>query len=444
MSSVSLPLVTLDQAATSTPADAHLSGTAPVMVSGWRQRLARLGLWLRVARLALGLLPLTRVPAVLRALYAERRQRHLGVQRKYARFGGRWYWDLHGPAWPSPAFDGFVRRELRRAASPTAATAGLQTALVAITKRCPLRCAHCCEWLALNQREALTRADLVALVTRLQDFGVAQIMLSGGEPLQRFDDLCHVLASARPETDFWVLSSGVGLTLERARRLRQAGLRGIALSLDHYDAAAHDAFRGRPGAFAAVVAAAAAARAADLTLAVTLCPTRAFVSSTALERYAELARTLGAGFVQVLEPKAVGHFAGQDVALDAAQQATLEAFCLRLNHDPAAAHLPLVSYPDLARRRLGCQGAGQRYLYVDTDGQLHACPFCRAPAGRVLAGGPQDFEQLLGALRARGCPLPAAPEDAGCCGSRSTLRAPGGCASASRGCDVQVSGLQDR
>ncbi len=418
----------LDQAVVSTVGDAPRASAAPAMVAGWRQRLARLRLWWHVLRLALGCLHPRQVPGALRALHAERARVRLGTRFKYARFGGRWHWDLHAPAWPSPAFDAYVRRELGRVATPDTSPAGLQTVIVAITKRCPLRCEHCCEWPVLNRPETLSRAELVTLIARLQELGVAQVMLSGGEPLQRFDDLCHVLAGARPTSDFWLLSSGVGLTPERARRLRAAGLRGVALSLDHHDPQAHDAFRGRPGAFAAVSAAAAAVRAADLALALSLCPTRAFVSGSALRRYAEQARALGAGFVQLLEPKAVGHFAAQDVALDDAQRAELEDFCLRLNHDPAARGLPLVSYPDFTRRRVGCQGAGQRYAYIDTDGLLHACPFCRTPAGRVLAGEPQDFARLLDDLRARGCPGDAACGERPRVGLAVRVRRPSGAA----------------
>ena len=62
--------------------------------------------------------------------------------------------------------------------------------------------------------------------------------------------------------------------------------------------------------------------------------------------------------------------------------------------------MPLVDYPGLGQRRDGCWGAGDRYLFVDADGGVHACPFCRGTAGNCLA---ESLGALRGRLRVRGC-----------------------------------------
>lgn len=319
---------------------------------------------------------------------------------KFTTVSGRHFYALHTPGWPSPAFDAFVRREFDRAMVP-GRPASLNTAIVAITTRCALKCEHCFEWDALNHAEPLSAADLHEIVGRLHRRGISQFFFSGGEPLQRFDDLVSITASVSADTDVWILTSGVGLTRDRAERLRAAGLTGVALSLDHWDDAAHDRFRGLPGASAAVTRAAAHARAAGLVVALSLCPTRAFVSAENLHRYAERARDLGAAFIQILEPKAAGHYAGRDVRLSEAQRRQLEGFCARLNTDPSARDLPSVSYPDWSTRALGCVGAGDRYIYIDTAGDLHACPFCRVPGIRALD---HDLPAAIELLQAAGCP----------------------------------------
>ena len=374
---------------------------APPMVYGARKAVVKGLLWGRIAWLSLRLHRRPwRAARAVRRLVAERARHRRQVTAKYARAGGRFFWDLYAPGWPSLAFDRFVERELARAMSSPGPPA-LQTLIFAITKSCPLRCQHCCEWDSLNHRETLSRADLMRIVSRFQERGVAQILLSGGEPLQRTEDIIDLVTSAGGESDFWILTSGHGLSEERAVRLGAAGLTGVVLSLDHWDAAEHDRFRGFPGAHAQVERAARHARAAGLLLGLSLCPTRAFVSEENLQRYAELARGLGAGFIQILEPKAVGHYAGKDVELGPAQLELLEAFYLRLNFDRACRNMPAVQYVALRQRRTGCSGAGDRYLYVDTDGALLACPFCRAPRGNALEGRLDDALQALGAL---GCP----------------------------------------
>jgi MoaA/NifB/PqqE/SkfB family radical SAM enzyme len=199
----------------------------------------------------------------------------------------------------------------------------------------------------------------------------------------------------------WILTSGHGLSSDRAARLRLAGLTGIAFSLDHWDPASHDRFRGLAGAYASVERGAAYARSAGLLVTLSLCPTRAFVSAENLDRYAQLARQLRASFIQILEPKAIGRYAGADVALTEPQQRLLEEFADRLNFDPKYLDFPAAGYADFTKRSIACFGAGDRYIYIDTDGGLNPCPFCRVSAGSALDG---DFNAALARLRLAGCP----------------------------------------
>lgn len=324
---------------------------------------------------------------------------------------GRFYPSLYLPGWPSPAFDQLVVQELGQVTS-SARPPALWSAIVAITRRCALRCEHCLEWDVLNRAEGMSAEELQTVVQQLRRRGLAQLFLSGGEPLQRFEVLLELVASVAGEVDVWVLSSGRGLTREKAQRLAEAGLTGVALSLDHWDAAAHDAFRGRPGSFDAVTTAAGEVRNAGLVLALSLCPVRSFISPDDLKRYANLAHSLGASFIQILEPKAVGHYAGQDVALDAARQEELERFVHWLNRAPEARKLPVASYLDAEARLNGCSG-GSRYAYVDTEGALHACPFCRDHPISLVG---RDTEAAFAGLQAAGCPSHASR-----CSTRSQL-----------------------
>ena len=229
---------------------------------------------------------------------------------------------------------------------------------------------------------------------------MSQIFFTGGEPLARFDDLIAITEAHCARSDLWVITSGRGLTTGKAQRLRAAGLTGILFSLEHWDAAAHDAFRGAPRTFEAVERGAAYAREAGLVAGLSFCPVREFVSADSLERYAETARRLNVSFIQILEPRAVGHYAGRDVALSAEQIGELEQWTDRLNAAPDVSGLPSVAYIDRHNRQLGCQGAGDRYLYVDTEGELQACPYCRAPGESALAG---DLTTAISRLRQGGC-----------------------------------------
>src|SRR3546814_3029083 len=76
----------------------------------------------------------------------------------------------------------------------------------------------------------------------------------------RTDTLFPYTTLFRSESDVWIQTAGIGLSSEKARRLRDAGVAGLSLSLDHCDAAEHDRFRGLPGSFTAIERAARHAR----------------------------------------------------------------------------------------------------------------------------------------------------------------------------------------
>ena len=87
------------------------------------------------------------------------------------------------------------------------------------------------------------------MVQQFQELSVVQLQFSGGEPLLRMPALLSLLQTARPGTDFWVITSGHLLTLENARALKQAGLTGVTINLDHINPHLHNQFRGFANAY---------------------------------------------------------------------------------------------------------------------------------------------------------------------------------------------------
>ncbi|WP_190242621.1 radical SAM protein [Hymenobacter lapidiphilus] len=338
------------------------------------------------------------------ALLEERRREYFGafVPRKVACVAGRYYRGYHSPGWPSAAYTSYIGTAINRLVPFRAEQNTLNMVFLAITKKCPLACEHCFEWEALNQKESLTLADLHALVARFQDKQVTQIFFSGGEPMVRVHDLLQVLSAARPGTDFWVITSGFNFTCANALKLKQAGLTGVSISLDHYVPEFHNRFRGSDKAFENAIQAATYAQQAGLVVNLAVCVTKEFTTAANLLRYARLARQLGVAFIQLLEPRAVGHYAAQEVSLSATQTALLDAFYELLNFSPACHDWPIVTYYGYHQRRLGCSGAADRFLYVDTDGDLHACPFCQKKSGSALCG---SLDEGMNQVRANGCQL---------------------------------------
>lgn len=357
------------------------------VVTGWRYTLYQMRVWRHTRRIAHRLYP-SRGEArialreLLKAVLENRRIRHF---TRSVRVGPRTYQLLSYPGRPSAAWDELIKNELLRVRPIPGMQEGLMVLLMAMTRKCPLSCAHCFEGEVLNKRDEVGADEVIGMIRKFQERGVAQVELSGGEPLNMFNDLIRILEeSDRQTTDFWVLTSGWNLTPERAIRLKAAGLTGVAVSVDHWDADAHDAFRGRTRSYAHAHEAVRNARDAGLVVALSLVPLRSFCNMSDLLRYAEMAADWGAHFIRIVEPRAVGNFAGKDVELGPEEHAVLDEFVRVLHTEKRYRLYPIVDHYGSYQRAVGCSGAGRRFLYVDTAGDTHACPFCRKPCGSAL------------------------------------------------------------
>ena len=117
---------------------------------------------------------------------------------------------------------------------------------VAVTGRCPYRCAHCSA-AGLHEGQELDTRSVKKILADVQDMGTAIIGLTGGEPLARAD-LAELIASIDDRSVSCLFTSGAGMTPDRARELKRAGLFAVGVSLDSADPAAMDARRGTDGA----------------------------------------------------------------------------------------------------------------------------------------------------------------------------------------------------
>ncbi len=108
---------------------------------------------------------------------------------------------------------------------------------ISVTDRCNFRCSYCMpndeyEW--TPKAEILRYEEMERLARVFVGAGVEKIRLTGGEPLVRQDleQLVAMLAAIDGVTDLSLTTNAALLTPERARRLHDAGLRRINVSLD--------------------------------------------------------------------------------------------------------------------------------------------------------------------------------------------------------------------
>jgi radical SAM protein with 4Fe4S-binding SPASM domain len=128
-----------------------------------------------------------------------------------------------------------------------------------LTYRCNLACEHCYLDAGARplvgtenfaDRSELGTEECYRVIDELAAFAPECLtILTGGEPLLRRDILEIVQRAA--ERELWVVvgTNGVRITENVARRLAEAGARGLSLSLDALDPDRHDGFRKVRGAW---------------------------------------------------------------------------------------------------------------------------------------------------------------------------------------------------
>jgi pyrroloquinoline quinone biosynthesis protein E len=117
--------------------------------------------------------------------------------------------------------------------------------LAELTYRCPLHCVYCSNPLELSRHSTeLTTATWLRALDEARELGAVQLGFSGGEPLVR-DDL-ETLVKAASGLGYYtnLITSGVGLTEQRAFALREAGLDHVQLSFQDAIPELNDALGG--------------------------------------------------------------------------------------------------------------------------------------------------------------------------------------------------------
>ena len=332
------------------------------------------------------------------------RRKYLSDNRikKMVKFEGKYYMGLYTPGWNSQVYKRYIATNLNDFKPVKKISVNrLNSVFLGITKKCNYKCDHCYEWERLNKKDVLTTKGLKGILNKLQHFGVSQIHLSGGEPMMKINKIVNLLDYAdKNNTEFWIDTSGYNLNAINAEKLKNAGLTGVVISLDHHVPEKHNAFRHHDDAYYWAEEAIKNSIQNNLLTALSICLTKGFISQKNLMTYMNLAKKLNVSFVQFLEPKTVGHFKNKNISLQKKQIKILEDFFLKMNFGKMFNSYPIITYHGYYQKRHGCLSAGNKSIYIDTEGNINACPFCHEKTGNILD---DRFDDHLIDLMAKGC-----------------------------------------
>ena len=120
------------------------------------------------------------------------------------------------------------------------------------TYQCNLKCKHCYENAGGEKRPELSTEEakqVLDILSRLAGIGLPALSFSGGEPLAR-RDFFELAAYARKRIGYVsIASNGTLITRDNAKRIKDAGIDYVEISIDGATPEVHDDFRGIPKAY---------------------------------------------------------------------------------------------------------------------------------------------------------------------------------------------------
>jgi pyrroloquinoline quinone biosynthesis protein E len=248
--------------------------------------------------------------------------------------------------------------------------------LAELTHRCPLGCPYCSNPLTLDRRaDELDAATWSRVVREAAELGILQVHLSGGEPAARHDLVAITAACHDAGLYCNLITSAIGLTLERLEALADAGLDHVQISIQDSSLASADRIAGYQGAFARKCEIAAAVVGFKLPLTV-----NAVVHRANIDRIGEmvaLARNLGASRIEIAHVQyygwAIRNRALLMPTLVQVERAAIEVEELRARYRGEIAIDAVV--PDYyARYPKPCVGGwGRRSLNITPSGKVLPC-----------------------------------------------------------------------
>jgi radical SAM protein with 4Fe4S-binding SPASM domain len=255
-----------------------------------------------------------------------------------------------------------------------------------LTLQCDLACRHCGSRAGRSRPDELSTDEALDLVRQLAEMGTREVTLIGGEAYLR-DDWVTVAREIRARgMELTMVTGGRGMTAERARAVREAGVQSLSVSVDALEET-HDALRGVKGSWRAALDGIRHLRAEGLPVSANTQIARPALRE--IEPLTERLMDAGIHAWQVSMTVPMGRAADEpELILEPFQVLEVMPMIARIKRRMAARKIRVWPGNDIGyfgpyetllrgtmpRGHMSSCGAGRLSLGIEADGSLKGCP----------------------------------------------------------------------
>ncbi|MFW5774319.1 MAG: radical SAM/SPASM domain-containing protein [Tangfeifania sp.] len=241
--------------------------------------------------------------------------------------------------------------------------------LIDPTSACNLKCKGC--WASDYKKNSnLSFEKLDEIFTEAQKIGVMDILMTGGEPLMRKNDIVKLCSKHRKLT-FAAFTNGTLIDEEFADEMARLGNLNVFISIEGFREETD--FRRGDGVFDKVIAAMDILKQRDIGFGFSACYHSQNYKTIASDKFLDFVREKGAWFGWLFNYFPIGSDADISLCCTAEQR----SYVMKKIDAYSKKHkFTIIDFANSGHKAIGCVAAGNDFAHINSNGDLEPCAFC--------------------------------------------------------------------
>ena len=241
--------------------------------------------------------------------------------------------------------------------------------LVDPTSACNLKCRGCwaCDY---KKNTNLSFEKLDEIFTDAQKMGVTTIIMSGGEPLMRKDDILKLCKKHR-KISFGMFTNGLLIDETFANEMIKLGNLNVFISIEGFRE--ENDFRRGEGTYDKVIEVMEILRKKDIGFGFSICYHSKNYELVSSDEFLDFLVEKGAWFGWMFNYLPIGSDADVSLCCSAEQRAFVKQ---RIEEYNKKNNFIAIDFANSGHKAIGCVAAGNDFAHINSNGDLEPCAFC--------------------------------------------------------------------